>query len=225
MELLSKTSLFGGLPADQLEKLGRIAESRRFRKGETVFYEGEEGIGFYIISSGTIKIFKMSLDGKEQILHIFGPGEPFGEVPVFSDQSYPANSEAITDSKLLFFPKSAFVDLISKNPSLSLNMLAVLCRRLRQFTVQIENLSLKEVPGRLAAYLLYLAEEQNTGSRVQLTISKGHLASLLGTIPETLSRVFSKMSSGKMIDVDGRKITLLDPQELRALAEHGKHME
>jgi CRP/FNR family transcriptional regulator len=225
LELLSKTSLFGGLPADQLEKLGRIAESRRFRKGETVFYEGEEGIGFYIISSGTIKIFKMSLDGKEQILHIFGPGEPFGEVPVFSDQSYPANSEAITDSKLLFFPKSAFVDLISKNPSLSLNMLAVLCRRLRQFTVQIENLSLKEVPGRLAAYLLYLAEEQNTGSRVQLTISKGHLASLLGTIPETLSRVFSKMSSGKMIDVDGRKITLLDPQELRALAEHGKHME
>jgi len=225
LELLSKTSLFGGLPADQLEKLGRIAESRRFRKGETVFSEGEEGIGFYIISSGTIKIFKMSLDGKEQILHIFGPGEPFGEVPVFSDQSYPANSEAITDSKLLFFPKSAFVDLISKNPSLSLNMLAVLCRRLRQFTVQIENLSLKEVPGRLAAYLLYLAEEQNTGSRVQLTISKGHLASLLGTIPETLSRVFSKMSSGKMIDVDGRKITLLDPQELRALAEHGKHME
>ena len=117
------------------------------------------------------------------------------------------------------------MDLISGNPSLALNMLAVLSARLRQFTVQIENLSLKEVPGRLAGYLLYLSEEQKSADRVTLSISKGQLASLLGTIPETLSRVFSKMSGRTIIDVKGRHIDLLDRQELEALATHGKHID
>ena len=109
---------------------------------------------------GQVKIFKASSDGKEQILHILGPGEPFGEVPVFSGQQFPASAEALRKSRLIFFPRSDFVNLITANPSLALNMLAVLSMRLRQFTVQIENLSLKEVPGRLATYLIYLAGEQ-----------------------------------------------------------------
>ena len=125
-------------------------------------------------------------------------------------------------SCLLFFPKAAFVDLISKNPSLALNMLAVLSMRLRQFTVQVENLSLKEVPGRLAAYLLLLSREQKDRNAVTLNISKGQLASLLGTIPETLSRIFTKMSSRDLIEVDGRNIRLLDPDGLEELAEYGK---
>ena len=89
-------------------------------------------------------------------------------------------------------------------------MLAVLSMRLRQFTVQIENLSLKEVPGRLASYLIFLAEEQGKEDSVRLSISKNQLASLLGTIPETLSRIFSKMTDMKLIEVDGRNIKLLD---------------
>ena len=225
LNILSNTSLFGGLPLDQLNEFGRIVEKRHFRKGDIIFTESEDGIGFYVVATGMVKVYKVSLDGKEQILHIFGPGEPFGEVAVFTNKPYPANAEAISKTDLLFFPKSAFVELIAKNPSLSLNMLAVLCMRLRQFTVQIENLSLKEVPGRLAGYLLYLAGEAESGDTVELTISKGQLASLLGTIPETLSRVFAKMSQKEIIDVNGRLITLLDTEELEALAEHGKHID
>ena len=225
LKILSNTSLFGGLSQEQLNRVSRIAEERHFRKGEIIFTENQDGAGFYVVTSGMVKIFKVSLEGKEQILHIFGPGEPIGEVPVFTDKAYPANAEAIAESHLLFFPKSAFVNLIAQNPSLSLSMLAVLSMRLRQFTVQIENLSLKEVPGRLAGYLLYLAEENQTQDSVELTISKGQLASLLGTIPETLSRVFAKMSQNKVIDVKGRHITLLDTEELKALAGHGKHID
>jgi len=148
--------------------------------------------------------------GKEHILHIFGPGEPVGEVPVFSKQPFPANAEAIIKSSTLFFPRKDFVALIEKNPSIALNMLAVLSRRLRQFAVQIENLSLKEVPARLAGYLLYIAKEQDNGNVVKLPVSKGQLASLLGTIPETLSRIFSRMSDEGLIQVEGRLITILD---------------
>ena len=114
------------------------------------------------------------------------------------------------------------MDLISEHPSLALNMLAILSMRLRQFTVQVENLSLKEVPARLAAYLTYLVDEQATGDVVSLTISKGQLASLLGTIPETLSRILAKMSKQDFIQVEGRDITLLDRNGLEELAQHGK---
>ena len=225
LNILSNTPLFGGLPEDQLSRIGRIAENKYYSKGDIIFAEGADGIGFYVVAAGKVKVSKVSSDGKEQILHIFGPGEPFGEVPVFTGQPFPANAEAISKSHLLFFPKTAFVNLISSNPSLSLNMLAVLSLRLRQFTVQIENLSLKEVPARLAGYLLYLAEEQRSGHTVTLSISKGQLASLLGTIPETLSRVFSKMSNRKILYVKGRHIELLDREELTTLAAYGKHID
>ena len=101
-------------------------------------------------------------------------------------------------------------------------MLAVLSLRLRQFTVQIESLSLKEIPARLATYLTYLSEEQEDETSVTLAISKGHLASLLGTIPETLSRIFSKMSEQNLIEVNGRRIRLIDRTALEVLATHGK---
>ena len=220
-ETIAEAPLFSGLPVDQLEDIRRIGIERHYNKGGSIFFEGDDCNGFYLVVGGMIKIFKLSPEGKEQTLHFFGPGEPIGEVPVFSGQPFPANAEAIAKSHLIFFPRQAFVDLIAGSPSLALNMLAVLSMRLRQFTVQIENLSLKEVPARLASYLIYLAEEQEREDDVTLTISKGQLASLLGTIPETLSRIFSKMTDQGLIKVNGRTIDLLDPEGIEALAESG----
>jgi CRP/FNR family transcriptional regulator, dissimilatory nitrate respiration regulator len=225
LEIISKISLFSGLSDAELRQIRQIAVDKRFEKGEAIFFEGDDANGFYLVVDGRVKIYKLSTEGKEQILHLFGAGEPFGEVPVFSGQAFPANADAVSKSRLLFFPRTDFVELITNNPSLALNMLAVLSMRLRQFTVQIESLSLKEVPGRLAAYLIYLAEEQNAGDCVALPAPKTQLASLLGTIPETLSRIFSKMSSQELILVDGRQIKLLDREGLQALAEHGRIME
>ena len=139
---------------------------------------------------------------------------------MFSGQQFPASAEAIAESCLIFFPRSAFIALIAANPSLALNMLAVLSMRLRQFTVQIENLSLKEVPGRLATYLVYLAGEQKRDDFVTLNISKGQLASLLGTIPETLSRIFARMNSQGLNEVIVLNIRFLNRRWLEELARH-----
>ncbi|GAH24121.1 unnamed protein product, partial [marine sediment metagenome] len=109
-----------------------IAIDKFYDKGKTIFLEGDDCNGFYIVAAGKVKIYKVSFEGKEQIFHIYGPGNPFGEVPVFSGQKFPANAQTILKSHLLFFPRTAFVDLISDNPSLSLNMLAILSMRLRQ---------------------------------------------------------------------------------------------
>lgn len=223
MEIISGVPLFSRLPEDQRKDLSQLAINKSYHKGDVIFSEGDKGSGFYVITAGQVKIFKVSSEGKEQILHIFGPGEPIGEVPVFTGQPFPAYAEALAKSHLLFFPRIAFMDLIAGNPSLALNMLAVLSMRLRQFTVQVENLSLKEVPGRLASYLIYLSGEQENELSVKLTISKGQLASLLGTIPETLSRIFAKMTDQQLIAVNGRHIRLLDPAGLESLATHGKN--
>ncbi len=214
-ELLANSLLFSGLPADQLRKIADLTVSKHYPKGATIFHEGDPGIGFYMVASGKVKIFKMSFDGKEQILHIFGPGEPFGEVPVFHGNPFPANAETLTEADILFFPRSEFVALLAATPSLALNMLAVLALRLRRFATQIENLSLKEVPGRLASYLCYLMEEQQRQDKVVLDIPKGQLASLLGTSSETLSRIFNKMSEEGLIRVEGKTIFLLDSEGLK----------
>lgn len=228
LETISAIPFFKGLSKENLDNICRITVHKDFNRGELIFSDGDTADGFYALAEGKVKIFKLSSEGKEQILHIFGPGEIFAEVPMFSGTSFPAAAQAIAKSRLLFFPRREFVEMITKSPSLALNMLAVLSMRLRYFTVQIENLSLKEVPERLAAYLVYLAEEQGLGEKqgaadaVELNISKGQLASLLGTIPETLSRIFAKMSADNLIRVEGRSIFLSDRERLRELAEHGR---
>ncbi|MEJ2038083.1 MAG: Crp/Fnr family transcriptional regulator [Desulfosarcinaceae bacterium] len=189
--VLAQTPLFGGLSEEQLAPIRAIANEKKYSKGESIFLEGDQGNGFYIILDGLVKVFKVSADGKEQILHIYGPGHPIGEVPVFAGQHFPANAQAVKKSRLLFFPRRAFIDLITAQPSLALNMLAV------------------------------LSEQQNRTS-VDLPISKGHLASLLGTIPETLSRIFNKMTAEGIISVYGGAIAIKDSQALEALAESGK---
>ncbi len=209
-DLIEASELFGGLPDDEVNRIVPIIIEKKFGRGETIFFEGDDGKGFYMVKEGRVKIFKMSLAGKEHILHIFGPGEPFGEVPVFHGRPFPASAECLVKSTLLYFPREEFIQLVHQTPSIALNMLAVLSMRLRKFSIQIENLSLKEVPARLAGYLLYLSEEQGNSEEVELEISKGQLASLLGTIPETLSRIFAKMSEEGLLLVEGRRIRLLN---------------
>jgi CRP-like cAMP-binding protein len=219
---IAQISIFQGLSWGEYQDLAMIVVDQTFRKGQTIFSEGDAGNGFYVVVSGRVKIFKISPDGKEQILHIFERGEPFGEVAVFSGTNFPAHAQALEPSRIFFFPRSAFVDLIKKNPNLALNMLAVLSRRLRRFASLVEDLSLKEVPGRLAAYLLYFEEKKKgmeEGKALELDISKNQLASLLGTIPETLSRIFGRMAREGLIKTEGqRRILILDHKGLEELA-------
>ena len=225
LNIIAAIPLFNGLPDDQLSAIREIAVGKQFNKGQTIFSEGDQTKGFFVVVDGRVKIYKVSSEGKEQILHIFETGQSFGEVTVFTGQQLPANAQTLAKTRLLLFPRRVFIDLISANPSLALNLLAIMSKKLRQFAAQIENLSLKEIPARLASYLIYLSEEQDAENAVTLNVSKGQLASLLGTIPETLSRIFAKLSGQDLIRVEGPKITLLDRQGIEDLAEYGKDFE
>ncbi|HBB33323.1 MAG TPA: Crp/Fnr family transcriptional regulator [Cyanobacteria bacterium UBA8803] len=207
------------MPKEQLDAIAQIAIAKTYAKGEIIFEEGEEGRGFFVVCSGRVKVFKISAEGKEQILGLFGPKDHFAEVPAFDGQCFPASAAALEKSQLLFFPRSAFLGLLEQHPTIAIAMLAIFARHLRQFARLIEDLSLKEVPGRLAAYLLYLSEHNCTSSEVELDMTKAQLAAVLGTIPETLSRVFAKLGQEGLIAINGSRIQLLDRQRLTAWAE------
>ena len=212
--------LFQELEQKNYDDLANIVLTRKYKKGEMIFSEYDTANGFYVAVSGRVKIFKSSPEGKEQILHIFGIGDPFGEIAVFTGKSFPASAQTLEDCNTIFFPKNDFIGLIKKDPALSLNMLSVLSMRLKRFTSLIEDLSLKEVPGRLAAYLLYLSDQTDSSDELILDISKSQLASILGTIPETLSRILSKMTRDNLIESDGkRKFIIKDRDSLIDLAE------
>ncbi|WP_022852415.1 Crp/Fnr family transcriptional regulator [Thermodesulfatator atlanticus] len=216
-DFLAQTILFKGLSQEQLEALSRITYPKSLKKGEIIFTEGEPARGFYLIHQGRVKIFKESPSGKEQILHILGDGEPFGEVPVFAGLDFPANALALSPCKLFYIPRQEFVALIREDPSLALNMLGILSRRLRQLVNMVEALSLKEVSERLASYLLYLSEQ--TGKpHFDLGMNKSQLASFLGTSPETLSRMFSKLQRLGLIRVKGKEVEILAREGLAEIA-------
>jgi CRP/FNR family transcriptional regulator len=218
-DFLANTKLWRGLPDEQLDAIATIAIAKSYHKGEVIFVEGEEGCGFFVVKSGRVKVFKLSAEGKEQILEFFGAGEHFAEVPAFDGQSFPASATALEKTELLFFERDTFLDLLEQQPTIAINMLAVFARHLRRFARLIEDLSLKEVPGRLAAYLLYLNAQSEHSNHVELDITKTQLASLLGTIPETLSRVFAKLSQEGLISIQGSKIRILNPERLQILSE------
>ena len=223
-KIIASIPLFEGLLPKQYENLAAIATPKTFHRGQIFFSEGDAGGGFYVIIAGRVKIFKLSPEGKEQILHIMEKEEPFGEAAVFAGDHYPASAQALVETEVLFFPRNAFVELIGHNPSLALNMLAFLSRRLRKLSALVEDLSLKEVPGRLAAYLLYLHERNGEAAKIELDISKNQMAGLLGTIPETLSRILKRMSKEKLIKDGARSINILNIKRLAELADGSRRL-
>ncbi|WP_022662777.1 Crp/Fnr family transcriptional regulator [Paucidesulfovibrio longus] len=217
MDALKAVTLFNGLPPEQIKALAGIALPRVMEKKEEIFQAGDEANGFYVVMEGRVKVYRSAISGKEQIIHVWGPGDALGEVPMFQGSTFPASAQALERTRLLFFRRDAFRSLILKEPDLGMNMIALLAGRLRILVSQVAALSLKEVPQRLAAYLLLLADTQETDT-LRLDMAKGQIASYLGTIQETLSRTLKKMAEQEIIQVHGREITLLNMDVLESLA-------
>lgn len=219
---LGSTQLFRGLPTEQLIALEHIARYQRYQKGETIFIQGSEGIGFFLIKAGRVKVFQLSSDGKEQILHVFNARDHFAEVPALDGKSFPASAAAIAPTDVLFFPREDFLTLLQQQPALAINLLMSFARHLRRFSNLVEELSLKDVPQRLARYLLNLnpvATHDDLLMTVELDLTKTQLAASLGTIPATLSRVFYRLSCDGLIEIDGSRIMLLERDRLYQLSE------
>ena len=222
IDLLKRCPLFAGLKEGELKKIRAIASLKHFGKKEILFSDGETTKGFYVLLSGKVKLFKVSSEGKEQILHVVNAPDAFAEAALFLEGTYPAYAETLSESQLLFFPKRDFIQLIERNPQLSINMIITLSHYLKKFASLVEELSLKEVSSRIAKYLVdlsvKLSKEGKNPQEVDLDLSKTQLALKLGTISETLSRTLAKMKAKGVIDVQKGRIRILNREALEELA-------
>jgi len=218
---LSRSHLCSGLNKKELEAIAAVVVFRTVGKDEILFFEGDPASGFYVLLTGKIRIYKSSPDGKEYTLHLIGPGQIFAEAAIFRDDIFPANGMAVEDSFVAFFSKNAFLTLLKNSPELSLKIIGSLSAFVRDFNRQVEELSLKEVPARVASFLLSQSEEKKSNI-IHLDTSKSELANRLGTIRETLSRNLKKLIDSGIIEVDGKKITILDSARLIAIADGEK---
>jgi CRP/FNR family transcriptional regulator len=217
-ETLRKTPLFFNLPPEDLSRIAGISSLRHCAKRETVFREGDRADGFYVVVSGSVKVFKLSEDGKEQVLHILEAGQSFAEATIFEGGVFPANAEALCDGDLLFLPKRPFIELLENNPKMALRVLGSLSKWLKRMTDLVENLALRDVEARL---VFFVSEEMKRrglplrdGSVYEIPVSKNVLASRLGTVPETFSRTLKKLQEEGKIRVKGNQIRILKAASL-----------
>ncbi len=232
--------LFSDIKESELEKIRSFSTYKKYKKGEILFFDSEPYRGFYCLMEGTVKLYKISKEGREHIVHIVYPGNIFAEVPLFDKYNevknnraeYPINAMAIEDdTEVIIIPSLPFMDILDNNIDVCLKMLANFSKRLKTLNLHITSVSLQDVKRRLAQYILSELENQAKNPKqktnlnsshdteeklfIDLTISKYDLASLLGTILETLSRTFRKLQEEKVIEVDGKRIYILNNAKLR----------
>ena len=217
--ILKMSQLFGELDQRSLHEVAAAASLKHLRAGEVVFHEGDGASALYIVGSGKVKIFKLSAEGKEQILMIAGPGDTFAEAALFGDACYPASAQALEGSEVAVVHRDRFLGVLERHPALALNLIGRLSELLRKLARLVGDLSLTDVTTRLAQALLErVPPDAAAGTTVALSERKAVLASQIGTIPETLSRSLARLSREKIIKVERAKITILDVVRLRRLA-------
>ena len=222
--MLRRSGVFNGVSDAGLQSLASVAIVQAYEHGESLFYQEQKASGFYVLVRGALTVYRSGMDGRQQILHVFDEaGDVCGEVPVFEGATYPAAADASLPSRVLYLSRTDLLRVTRAHPDILLQMLAVLCRRLRRFVGLIDDLSLKDVSTRLAAFLVGLAEAAGA-DRFELGMPKTTLAARLGTIPETLSRTLRKYQQAGLLAVDGRWITITDRVRLAAIADAGEEL-
>jgi CRP/FNR family transcriptional regulator, dissimilatory nitrate respiration regulator len=221
LEEIQHIGLFAGVPREKMQALILQSTYKKLQPGEIVVSEEDPNRAFYVVISGQLKLYKSSAEGKEQTLYLLGPGEPFGLCTAFATDSFPASVMAIEKSSVLLIPGMIMEAVAMKEPKLLLNIIQILSRRLKESMTLVESLSLKEVPQRIAAFLLHTVPENSKDKKdtLELTISQREMAKILGATPEALSRSFKKLENDKILLVDGRKINIINREALQKLAE------
>lgn len=218
-DLIENLPYFKNLTKEHLNELQNISNIRHYQDKEMIFREGEPAKYFYVLLEGQVQIYKTSREGKEIILHLFSqPGEVFADFPFFSDiKQYPAYALCLQPATLLVIEGNSFSNIIKTKCSMAFNVIELYAKRLLEFTKLVEDLSLKNVEARLAKYILSVSE--TASNQAEIPIHKKTLASILGTIPETLSRSFKKLSDEEIISVNKHGVLILDRNALESLAD------
>jgi CRP-like cAMP-binding protein len=217
---LENGSLFRFLTREESDLLNFEKEFRQFRRGEILYTEGSRISGFYCIHSGIIKVFKTGLDGKEQIIRFARPGEIIAYRSVLSNEVACTSAKVIDDCQVCFIPSEILISLVKSNSSFALELLKLACHELGEANSFITDIAQKTVRERLAEILLLLLndfslDEQNY---LRISLTREELANIVGTATESVIRLLSEFKTDKLIELNGRKIKILNKKGLEKIS-------
>jgi CRP/FNR family transcriptional regulator len=182
-----------------------------------LFDEGMPAAGVYVVLTGRVKLVRTSPRGREQVLHVEGPGATLAEVPVFDGGGYVATAVAAEDGEVLLVPRDALLDLCGRHPAVALAVIRTLAHRVRHFAALIEDLALRDVTARLARCLLDESRQAGEGW-FRLSGTRDEIAARLGTVRERVSRSLGTLRSLGLVEVRGRLVGIIDPGRLGRVA-------
>lgn len=213
-------SIFKYLSADEVTTINFEKDFRQYRRGDILYKEGNRISGFYCINSGIIKVFKTGFDGKEQIIRFARKGDVIAYRSVLSNELACTSAKVIEDCKVCFIPSEILISFIKSNPNFALEMMKLACHELGEANSFITDIAQKTVRERLAEVLLFLVNDFGLDSQKFLNISltREELANIVGTATESVIRLLSEFKSDKLLELNGRKIKILNTKGLEKIS-------
>jgi CRP/FNR family transcriptional regulator len=215
------TSVFCRVENDTVDSINDEKVCTPYKKGQVIFHEGARPLGIYCVNRGKIKLVKLGEDGKEQILRLIKPGDLMGYRALLSGDRYSASAVVMEDSGICFIPKELFMGVLQKDGVLSMEIMKLLSDDLRKAETNITHLAQKPVRERLAEALLFIKETYGfevDGKTIDLKITREELANIVGTATETTIRLLSELKNEGVLQLDGKKIAVLNLAKLVRIA-------
>jgi CRP/FNR family transcriptional regulator, cyclic AMP receptor protein len=218
-EALAGISLFARLKPDERAGLARLLQPRAYRAGQTIFMQGDPGHGLYLIDQGRVKIMVTSPAGKGLLINTLGPGDFFGELALLDGEPRSADAVARDACRLLLLRRADFLAFVESRPAVAIQLLAVVSRRLRHTTQQMQDVAFSDVPTRLARVLLALAaahgQPAGEGVSINRRITQSELAEMIGATRESANKWLKAYERQGLLQRQRGFITLLAPEALR----------
>lgn len=215
--ILAASRFFAGVRQPSLSRLLEMAVVREFQRGQMIFREGDACPGVFVVGEGLVRIFRIAPNGKEHVLHLVPPGGTFAEVAAIGGFRCPAFAEALENTRCALLPADPFARALRDDHQLCLQLLTGMAMWVKHLVSLVEDITLRDAAGRVARYLLGVAD---ASGRVTLPSLKKHLASHLNLTSETLSRTLRRLGEGGLIeeDADGA-LLVLDRRAMSDVAE------
>jgi CRP/FNR family transcriptional regulator, polysaccharide utilization system transcription regulator len=217
---LESGSIFKYLTLDEVDILNFEKDFRQYKRGALLYQEGNRISGFFCINSGIIKVFKTGFDGKEQIIRFAKKGDIIAYRSVLSNELACTSAKVIEDCQVCFIPSEILISFIKTNPNYALELVKLACHELGEANSFITDIAQKTVRERLAEILLYLVVDFGLDDQhfLNISLTREELANIVGTATESVIRLLSEFKSDKLVELNGRKIKILDTAGLEKIS-------
>lgn len=216
-------SLFGSLGKEDMARVESGRTCTRYKKGQVLFHEGTRPLGVFCVNSGRIKVYRVGMDGKEQITRISTAGDLLGYKALLSEHHYAQTAEALDDCIICFVAKEDFLSLLRPDTRFYMDLLKAVCDENSQMAEKMTLMAQQSVRQRLALTLVMLKEtygiEHDTGGEIEINLTREDLANIVGTATESLIRLLNGFKKDNLIETKGRKIRVLDAEGLIAASK------